>query len=80
MLQRIVLLVSAFVLALPAQIGTRPKASEQEYPAHSKLEGLGIGAEYLVHSFSSGNEMFIAKEYLVVEVALFPAKDKLFRP
>ena len=26
-----------------------------------------------MHSFSSGNQMFIAKNYLVVEVALFPA-------
>jgi hypothetical protein len=26
-----------------------------------------------VHSFSSGRQMFIAKDYLVVEVALYPA-------
>lgn len=41
---------------------------------HATLERLSIGAEYLVHSFSSGREMFIAKDYLVVEVALYPAK------
>lgn len=56
--------------------GTTPKASEQDYPARAKLERVSIGAEYLVHSFSSGREMFIAKEYLVVEVALYPAKGE----
>jgi hypothetical protein len=58
---------------LPAQYGTKTKASEQDYPAHANLPKLTIGAEYLVHSFSSGSQMFIAKDYLVVEVALFPA-------
>jgi len=53
--------------------GTTPKPSSQDYPARAKLEKLSIGAEYLVHSFSSGREMFIARDYLVVEVALYPA-------
>jgi hypothetical protein len=61
---------------LAAQSGTVPKASELDYPVRAKLEKLSIGAEYLVHSFSSGREMFIAKDYLVVEVALFPAKGE----
>ena len=60
----------------PAAIGTAPKASEQDYPARAKLEKLSIGAEYLIHSFSSGRQMFIARDYLVVEVALFPAKGE----
>ena len=42
----------------------------------AKLEKLSIGAEYLVHSFSSGREMFIAKDYLVVEVALYPVNGE----
>jgi hypothetical protein len=56
-----------------SRTGTTPKSSEQEYPARAKLDKLSIGAEYLVHSFSGGRQMFIAKDYLVVEVALFPA-------
>ena len=56
--------------------GTTTKASAEDYPVHAKLEKLSIGAEYMVHSFSSGREMFIAKDYLVVEVALFPAKGE----
>ena len=68
------LVVVAAVLS--AQDGTSPKASEQDYAAHVKLGHLSIGAEYLGHSFSSGREMFIAKDYLVLEVALFPAKGE----
>ena len=56
--------------------GTTPKPSAQEYPARAKLEKLSIGAEYMVHSFSSGRQMFIAKDYLVVEAALFPANGQ----
>lgn len=59
-----------------SRTGTTPKASEQDYPVRAKLQKLSIGAEYLVHSFSSGRQMFIAKDYLVVEVALFPAKGE----
>lgn len=59
-----------------SRTGTAPKASAPDYPAHATLQKLSIGAEYLVHSFSSGRQMFIAKDYLVVEVALFPAKGE----
>ncbi len=61
---------------LSAQTGTTPKASEQDYPVHAKLDRMSIGVEYLIHSFSSGRDMFIAKDFLVVEVALFPAKGE----
>ncbi|HTQ54788.1 MAG TPA: hypothetical protein VMI94_10030 [Bryobacteraceae bacterium] len=61
---------------LAARYGTVPKRSEQDYPAHARLNELGVGAEYLVHSFSSGNEMYIARDFLVVEVAFFPAKGQ----
>ncbi len=58
--------------------GTEPKAKPEEYPvqAHAKVLGqpVGVGAEFMVHSFSRGEESYIAPEFLVVEVALFPAK------
>jgi hypothetical protein len=73
MAYRAALLLPALAGALAAQYGTTPKASAQDYPVRARLEKLAIGTEYLVHSFSSGREMFIAKDYLVVEVALFPA-------
>lgn len=76
MAYRAALLLPALATALVAQSGTTPKAYAQDYPVHANLEKLSIGAEYLLHSFSSGREMFIAKDYLVVEVALFPAKGQ----
>ena len=51
--------------------GTTPKPSAADYPVH----GENVGAEYMVHSFGAGEQMSIAADYLVVEVALFPAKD-----
>jgi hypothetical protein len=76
MTYRAALFPLALAGTLAAQYGTTPKASEQEYPVRARLEKLSIGAEYLVHSFSGGRQMFIAKDYLVVEVALFPAKGE----
>lgn len=61
---------------LAAQSGTKPRASAQDYPAHAATERLAVGAEYTVHSFSGGDESYLAKDYLVVEVALFPAKGQ----
>jgi hypothetical protein len=76
MLRRSILWISLSAATLAAQYGTTPKASELNYPANTKLGKLGVGAEYLVHSFSRGREMFIAKDYLVVEVALFPQANE----
>ena len=69
----------AFALAARAQgppgmgigaEGTRPKASAAEYPVRAQSGNLAIGAEYMVHSFGSGERMYLAENYLVVEVAL----------
>jgi hypothetical protein len=81
MLYRAVFLLSVLTGMLAAQYGTSPKPSEQDYPVHAKMEKLSIGAEYLVHSFSGGppnnTQTFIANDYLVVEVALYPAKGEI---
>src|SRR5437660_9533749 len=52
--------------------GTTPKPAPTDYDVHGQSGALDIGAEYMVHSFSSGEEMFLAERYLVVEVALYP--------
>ena len=65
----------AVALAAQAQ-GTNPKASAAEYPVQAEAGNLGIGAEYMVHSFGSGEQMYLAEHYLVVEVALFPPKGE----
>jgi hypothetical protein len=69
------LVLLAVAIAAHAQ-GTTPKASATEYPVHVKSGLNEIGAEYMVHSFSAGEQMYVAEKYLVVEVALFPPKGK----
>ncbi|MFI5113467.1 MAG: hypothetical protein ACHP9S_11600 [Terriglobales bacterium] len=75
----------AFALAAHAQgtsgleihaEGTQPKASAAEYPVQAESGNLAIGADYMVHSFGAGEQMYLAENYLVVEVALFPPKGE----
>jgi hypothetical protein len=56
--------------------GTTPKSTLEDYPAHATVGNVGVGAEFMVHSFSRGEQMFIAPDYLVVEVAMFPPKGQ----
>jgi hypothetical protein len=55
--------------------GTKPKPVAADYPVHGEAESVPIGAEYMVHSFGSGEQMYVAQDYLVVEVALYYPKD-----
>ncbi len=51
---------------------TTPKEKAADYAVHGKDGTTAIGAEYLVHSIPAGTRTFIASDYLVVEVAVFP--------
>jgi hypothetical protein len=62
--------------AVAAGQGTDPKRKAEDYPAHAAAGAVTVGAEYLIHSFSGQGEMFVARDYLVVEVALFPQPDE----
>src|SRR5215471_9667051 len=55
--------------------GTTPKTKASDYPVHDAIGSTEIGADYMVHSFGRGEQLFIVERYLVVEVALFPPKD-----
>ena len=60
---------------------TTAKDKPADYPAHAALgtTTLGttsIGAEYLVHSIPAGNQTLLTAEYLVVEVAVYPPRDR----
>lgn len=46
-----------------------------EYPAHAAWPRFEIGAEYLVRSIPTENGSLYARDYLVVEVAIYPRKD-----
>src|SRR4051794_11246083 len=52
--------------------GTTPKAAPSDYDVHGQSGSIEVGAEYMVHSFSNGEQTFLAENYLVVEVALYP--------
>lgn len=54
--------------------GTEPKAKPEEYPVHGRAGEIAIGAEYMVQSIATPRATFIAKDYLVVEVAAFPPR------
>jgi hypothetical protein len=56
--------------------GTETKRKPDDYEAHGQAGSAAIGAEFTVHSFSRGEQSYIAQDYLVVEVALFPAKGE----
>lgn len=63
----------ALVTAIAARAqGTQPKASSADYAAHARLEGMPVGAECLFHSAPGPEGAIFVKDYLVIEVAVFP--------
>ena len=52
---------------------TEHKDKATDYPFHAEAGKVSIGADYLIHSIPAGNQTFVAKDFLVVEVAVFPA-------
>jgi hypothetical protein len=63
-----------FATGLASAQGTNPKPTPAEYPTQANAGSVVVGAEFMVHSFSRGEQTFIVRDYLVVEVALFPPK------
>jgi hypothetical protein len=51
-----------------------PKATPDDYPVHAKIGRVEIAADFLVHSIvgSGHDQMFFARDFLVVEVAFYP--------
>jgi len=62
------------VTFLPGQ--TTVKDKPEDYPSHATAGPTSIGAEYLVHSIPTHSQTFLARDYLVVEVAVFPARNQ----
>ena len=71
MISWVAFLALALVHALLAQEPPRSKISD--YPAHAKLPAMEIGVEYLLNSIALDKGMYIAKDHLVLEVAIFPS-------
>jgi len=70
--RRTVIFWYAFVLL--AQRGTDPRPRPADYEAHGQARSAALGAEFLIHSFSGHDTTYIAPDFLVVEVALYPPK------
>ena len=60
--------------------GTDPKPKAEDYDVHAVSNGVSIGAEFMIHSFSGKDETYITSDFLVVEVALYPPKDMSVNP
>src|SRR6202050_2211029 len=60
----------------PIVQGTEPKAKAEDYEAHGRSGSVEIGAEFMVRSYSRGNAMYIANDYVTVEVALYAPKGE----
>jgi hypothetical protein len=56
--------------------GTEPKPKAADYDVTGVSKNIAIGAEFMVHSFGGNGQMFIAQDFLVVELALFPPKGE----
>jgi hypothetical protein len=59
-----------------AQGGTEPKPHAEDYDVHGQSKETAIGAEFMIHSFSGQGQTYIAPDFLVVEVALYPPKGQ----
>jgi hypothetical protein len=71
MISRAAILALALLHALLAQDTPRSKISD--YPVHAKLSAMEIGVEYLLNSIALDKGMYIARDHLVLEVAIFPS-------
>ncbi len=68
------LLAVALAVCLPAETDVKKAASD--YPVHAELAQGAIAAEYLVRSLPARGRTFMARDHLIVEVALFPPKGE----
>ncbi|HLK67570.1 MAG TPA: hypothetical protein VKU19_29235 [Bryobacteraceae bacterium] len=72
---RFLLFLVCASLAL-AQGGTEPKPKAEDYDVHGQYRDIEIGAEFMIHSVSGQGQTYLTKDFLVVEVALYPPKEK----
>lgn len=64
------------LLACVFLLQAAPREKAADFPAHAQLKDLGLGVEYLAHSLFSSDQTLLVKDYVIVEVGLFPAKGK----
>jgi hypothetical protein len=52
----------------------RPTAAD--WPVHVELEKAEFGAEYMVHSVTRDEDFFVVRNYLVVDIGIYPRKPE----
>jgi hypothetical protein len=57
--------------------GLDPRPRAEDYPQRAELAAAKLGVEYHGRAFESQAGRFFTQDYLIVEVALFPAADPL---
>lgn len=57
--------------------GTTPRETASKYAIRASLQGLDLGVEYMVRTIGGDGRTFLVNDYLVVEVALYTAKNPL---
>lgn len=67
---RTLFLLAAVVSAASAQYEVARKPAD--YPSHAAWPKFDVGAEYLVHSIPVEKGAIFARDYLVIEVAIYP--------
>jgi len=67
------LAVLLFVSTLAAADLKPPRTQPQHFPLQAKAGTLTLAAEYLVRGLPGDTEVFFVRDYLVVEIAFFPA-------
>ncbi len=76
MIARLIVAAALLFGAAVAQHGTEPRPRPSGYPVTGTAGDILFGAEYLVRSAGTGNEMFIIPEHIVVEIAVYPPKGR----
>ncbi len=61
------------LLVLPLIAADAPRSKASDYQAHIALPTMEIGAEFLLHSIPTDQGVYVAPDYLVVDVGVFPA-------
>lgn len=68
------------VLAGTALLADDPRAKPTDYPVHAESARIAVAAEYLVHSFGNGRQMYFVPGYLVIDTAIYPHEPLLIAP
>jgi len=71
MILRSAILLASVVLIFAQNAPQRAKSVD--YPIHGAAPGMEIGLEYLVHSIPGDARYYVARDYLVVDVGVFPS-------